>query len=189
MSIAFTTAFTETPVVEFLYPVDNLQSVFDGYQNWRTNSDINGLEYEDLNKRLTRSDHLVTGQPWRDLRLSLEESKFNLVERFLNIDTEKRWPNFPEQISKHIVMYLSLVADLPGYKMNTHIDNRTVYAAGYVNVFDNDPVTVISTQRSSMFSLNKTAEYRAPGAKGTGVLWLNKFPRRSQRPRRAAQSV
>jgi hypothetical protein len=147
--------------------------VFDGYQNWRTNSDINGLEYEDLNKRLTRSDHLVTGQPWRDLRLSLEESKFNLVERFLNIDTEKRWPNFPEQISKHIVMYLSLVADLPGYKMNTHIDNRTVYAAGYVNVFDNDPVTVISTQRSSMFSLNKTAEYRAPGAKGTGVFWLN----------------
>jgi hypothetical protein len=72
-----------------------------------------------------------------------------------------------------MVVYLSLVTDLAGYKMDPHIDNRTVYAAGYLNIFDNESLTVISTQRSSMFGIQKPKQYRASGSKGLGTIWLN----------------
>jgi hypothetical protein len=99
--------------------------------------------------------------------------KLQLVKHMLKIDTENRWPNIPEQISKQMVVYLSLVTDLPGYKMEPHIDNRTVYAAGYLNVFDNESLTVVSTQKESMFRFQKSKQYNAPGDQGRGVIWLN----------------
>jgi hypothetical protein len=183
MSITFIPAFTETPVVEFYYPVDNLQPLFDDYKTWSPNLELNGLGYENLTKRLTKGsdqacsrfegDDQIPKIAWNKLKIALEKSKFNLVDNFLKIDTENRWPNIPKQISDQIVIYRSVVADMPGYAMEPHIDNRSVYAAGYLNVFDNDPVTVISTQKKSTFGLKKTKEYRAPGEKGRGAIWLN----------------
>jgi hypothetical protein len=70
-------------------------------------------------------------------------------------------------------VYTSLIVDLKGYSMNPHIDNRTVYAAGYINIFDNESLTVISTTQPNFFGVNKTTEYKAPGQKGQGVIWLN----------------
>jgi hypothetical protein len=170
MTIEFTTAFTDSPVVEFAYPVDDLQSLFDDYRSWQSEAELNGLEYTDLRYRLTKSCDEVAGP--RKLRQSFENSKLGLVERFLQIDTEKRWPNMPAQISKHITVYAKLVTDLPGYKMSPHLDNRSVYAAGYLNVFDNESLTVVSTQQAVSGS-RKVREYHAPGAQGTGVIWLN----------------
>jgi hypothetical protein len=60
MSIAFTTAFTETPIVEFSYPVDSLQSLFDDYASWGPNLELNGLGYDELTKRLTKSSDKVS---------------------------------------------------------------------------------------------------------------------------------
>jgi hypothetical protein len=173
MSIEFTTAFTETPVVEFSYPVDNLQSLFDDCNTWKSESDLNGLGYTDLSRRLTKTSDKVTGSAWKGFRQSLEDAKLGLVEQFLQIDTENRWPNMPTQISKHLTVYTTLITDLTGYKMSPHIDNRSVYAAGYLNVFDNESLTVISTRQKSAFGLKKAKEYHAPGAKGQGVIWLN----------------
>lgn len=173
MSIDFTTAFTETPVVEFAYPVDNLQSLFDEYESWNPNLDLNGLGYDQLTKRLIKSSDRVHGNEWKELVAAMNNSKLQLIKHMLEIDTENRWPNIPEQISKHMVVYLSLVTDLAGYKMDPHIDNRTVYAAGYLNVFDNESLTVVSTQRSSMFGIQKPKQYRAPGSQGLGTIWLN----------------
>ena len=173
MSIEFTTAFTETPVVEFSYPVDNLQSLFDQYESWNPNLDLNGLGYDQLTKRLTKLSECIPGKAWRELVSAMDNTKLQLVKHMLEIDTEKRWPDIPEQISKHMVMYPSLVTDLAGYKMSPHLDNRTVYAAGYLNVFDNESLTVISTQQSSMFGFQKPKQYRAPGSQGRGAIWLN----------------
>jgi hypothetical protein len=173
MSIEFTTAFTETPVVEFLYPVDNLQSLFDDYTSWGPNLELNGLGYNELTKRLTKSSDKVSGAKWKELILEMNNIKLQLIKHMLEIDTENRWPSIPEQISKQMVVYLSLVTDLPGYKMEPHIDNRTVYAAGYLNVFDNESLTVVSTQKESMFRFQKSNQYRAPGDQGRGVIWLN----------------
>lgn len=173
MSIAFTTAFTETPVVEFSYPVDSLQSLFDDYLSWNPNLELNGLGYDELTKRLTKSSDRVPGKEWKELLKAIDNIKLQLIKHMLEVDTEKRWPNIPEQISKQMVVYLSLVTDLPGYKMEPHIDNRTVYAAGYLNVFDNESLTVVSTQRSSMFGIQKPKQYHAPGEQGRGVIWLN----------------
>lgn len=173
MSIEFTTAFTDTPVVEFKYPVTDLQPLFDGYAGWGANLDLNGLSYEDLNKRLTKDTDKLSGVGYRNFRTALENSKRNLVEQFLKIDTGLRWPNIPQQISNQLIIYVSRVADLPGYKMGPHIDNRTVYAAGYLNIFDNDSVTVLSTQRTPTFGFKQAEEYHAPGAEGTGAIWLN----------------
>lgn len=173
MSIEFRTAFTESPVVEFKYPVEDLQSLFNDCDTWEPNLDQAGLEYKDLAKRITRSSDKVSSQGWKDFGSAMEQSKNDLVEHFLKIDTQRRWPNIPQQIAKQIIIYKSLVNDLPGYKMDPHIDNRSVYAAGYLNIVDNDPVTVISTRQQSVFGLKKAAEYHAPGTQGTGVLWLN----------------
>lgn len=173
MTVEFITAFTETPVVEFSYPVDDLQPLFDNCTAWQSESDLNGLGYNDLNRRLTKTSDKVTGPAWKEFRQSLEDCKLKLVEQFLQIDTEKRWPNIPNQISNHITVYASLITDLTGYKMSPHIDNRSVYAAGYLNVFDNESLTVVSTKHRSAFGFKKAKEYRATGAKGTGVLWLN----------------
>jgi hypothetical protein len=173
MSIAFTTAFTETPVVEFSYPVDSLQSLFDDYASWCPNLELNGLGYDELTKRLTKSSDKVSSAKWKELILEMNNVKLQLVKHMLEIDTENRWPNIPEQISKQMVVYLSLVTDLPGYKMEPHIDNRTVYAAGYLNVFDNESLTVVSTQKESMFRFQKSKQYNAPGNQGQGVIWLN----------------
>jgi hypothetical protein len=173
MTIKFTTAFTESPVVEFEYSVGGLQSLFDDYQNWKPNLDLNGLGYDLLTKRLIKASDNLPGAEWSNFNAALENSKRDLVEKFLKIDTEKRWPNIPTQISNQLVIYKSLVADMPGYKMNPHIDNRSVYAAGYLNVFDNNPVTVLSTQQNSTFGFNRAEEYHAPGKKGIGAIWLN----------------
>ena len=94
-----------------------------------------------------------------------------LIEKFLEIDTQKRWPNISKSISKSMNIYLSLITDLPGYKMVEHLDNRSVYAAGYLNIFDNESLTVINPTKKSIF--RKTSGYRAPGEKGRGVIWLN----------------
>ena len=125
MSIEFTTAFTDTPVVEFTYPADDLQTLFDGYQEWQPNLELNGLGYEDLNKRLTKGSDKLSGAGWKNFKTALEDSKRDLVEQFLKIDTGKLWPNIPRQISNQLIIYSSLVADLPGYKMAPHIDNRS----------------------------------------------------------------
>jgi len=117
MSIEFTTAFTETPVVEFSYPVDDLQPLFDDCKTWSPNLELNGLGYETLTKRLTKSSDQVPGKEWKDLLLAIDNTKLQLIKYMLDIDTEKRWPNIPVQISKKMVVYLSLVTDLPGYAM------------------------------------------------------------------------
>ena len=173
MTIEFTTVFTDSPVVEFEYPVDNLQPLFNDYRSWSPNLDLNGLGYDKLTKRLTKSSDVIPGSEWQTLVQSMKDTKLSLVNHMLNVDTKNRWPKIPLQISKQMVVYLFLVADLPEYRMEPHIDNRSVYAAGYLNVFDNDPVTVISTQQRSLFGIKKPTEYYASGKKGTGTIWLN----------------
>jgi hypothetical protein len=173
MSIEFTTAFTETPVVEFSYSVDDLQPLFDDYLSWSPNLELNGLGYDELVKRLTKPSSYVSGTAWRTLIKDMNDAKLPLINHMLDIDTRYRWPNISLQMSKQISIYLSLVADLPGYSMSPHLDNRSVYGAGYLNIFDNDPVTVISTRQRSLFGIKSSDEYHAPGTKGTGVLWLN----------------
>jgi hypothetical protein len=173
MSIEFTTAFTETPVVEFSYPVDELQTLFDDYAYWQSNLDLKGLGYDELVKRLTKPRNCVASPAWQTLIKDMDNAKLTLINHMLGIDTKNRWPNIPLQMSKQISIYLSLVADLPGYSMSPHLDNRSVYGAGYLNIFDNDPVTVISTKERSLFGINSSEKYHAPGTKGTGVIWLN----------------
>jgi len=173
MTIEFTTANIESPVVEFEYPVDDLQYLFDRYQTWSSNKELNGLGYKGLDKRLILKNHEISSSAFRDFRLRLESSKLSLVEKFLEIDTQKRWPHISNSIANRMNIYLSLIADLKGYKMNPHIDNRSVYAAGYLNIFDNESLTVVGSTKRSLFGIVKETEYRAPGKKGRGVIWLN----------------
>ena len=173
MTLEFTTASVEPPVVEFSYDVSELQSFFDGYQLWDPNLDLKGLGYTALDKRLMRPCNVINGAAWRNFKQAIESSKYDLVQKFLSIDTQKRWPNIPDQISERLTIYRSLIADLPGYSMQPHVDNRSVYAAGYLNIFDNDPVTEIQGQKTSLFGLKKSPNYLAPGKAGQGVIWLN----------------
>jgi hypothetical protein len=70
-------------------------------------------------------------------------------------------------------IYLALITDLAGYKMDPHLDNRSVYAAGYLNIFENESLTVVSSNKKTFFGKTKELQYHAPGKKGRGVLWLN----------------
>jgi hypothetical protein len=173
MSIEFTTASVEPPIVEFSYDVSELQNLFDGYQSWDPNLDLKGLGYPALSKRLMRSGNVIDSLGWWNFKQAIENSKYDLVQKFLSIDTQLRWPNIPEQISNRIIIYRSLVADLSGYSMPPHVDNRSVYAAGYLNIFDNNPVTEVQGQKTPLFSLKKSSDYLAPGKAGQGVIWLN----------------
>jgi hypothetical protein len=173
MSIEFTTASVEPPIVEFSYDVSELQNLFDGYQSWDPNLDLKGLGYPALSKRLMRSGNVIDSPGWWNFKQAIENSKYDLVQKFLSIDTQLRWPNIPEQISNRIIIYRSLVADLSGYSMPPHVDNRSVYAAGYLNIFDNNPVTEVQGQKTPLFSLKKSSDYLAPGKAGQGVIWLN----------------
>jgi hypothetical protein len=124
-----------------------------------------------MSRRISKKAEQVKGTPaWDDLEVAMVSSKYQLVKKMLEIDTEHRWPNIPAQISNQVHVYARLVSDLTGYSMNPHIDNRSVYAAGYLNVFDNESLTVVSTKKPSMFNLSK---YRAPGKAGSGTIWLN----------------
>lgn len=174
MTIEFIKANEESPVVEFTYPVDGLQSLFDDYQTWKPEMDLKGLGgYEGQSKRLMLSTHKRFNNASRQFSQDIEKSRLSLINKFLEIDTRDRWPNIPEQINNRMNIYTSLIVDLKGFNMNPHIDNRTVYAAGYINIFDNESLTVVSTTRPNFFGVNKTTEYRAPGNKGQGVIWLN----------------
>ena len=171
MTIEFTTAYTKTPVVEFSWPVEGIQPLFDDYQTWENESDFKGGSYTGMSKRLFKKAEQVRGTPaWDNLEYAMSSSKNQLVEKMLEIDKEFRWPNMPIQISNQLCVYARLVSDLAGHDMNPHIDNRSVYAAGYLNVFDNKPVTVVSTNKLPIFNLSR---YRAPGKKGHGAIWLN----------------
>jgi hypothetical protein len=173
MTIEFTTANEESPVVEFEYPVDNLQVLFDNYKDWRTEDDTRGLEYKELDKRLTRKSNKIDNSNFTAFEQAIEESKLQLVEKFLTIDTKGRWPNIATSIARRINIYSVLITDLKGYSMNQHIDNRSVYAAGYLNIFDNESLTVISSTKKSFFGKETETQYHAPGKKGRGVIWLN----------------
>jgi hypothetical protein len=173
MTIEFIKVNEESPIVEFNYPVDDLQGLFNNYQDWKTNSDNKGLEYKGLEKRLTLKTSKIQDPSVDKFKLMIEESKLRLVETFLNIDTENRWPKIPIPIARQLQVYSSLVTDLVGYKMDQHIDNRSVYAAGYLNVFDNESLTVVSSNKKTFFGKTKESQYRAPGKKGRGIIWLN----------------
>ena len=169
MTIEFTTANVESPVVEFDYAVDDLQNLFDKYQTWGSNKELNGLGYKNISKRLMCKRENISSPAFDRFEQELENSKLSLVEKFLEIDTQKRWPNISKSISKNMNIYLSLITDLPGYSMSKHLDNRSVYAAGYLNIFDNESPTVINSTKKSIFR----SGYRAPREKGRGVIWLN----------------
>jgi hypothetical protein len=173
MTIEFTTANVESPVVEFTYPVDDLQHLFDKCKTWNSNEEFNGLGYKDLNKRLMCKGNTISSLAFDNFSRELENSKLLLIEKFLEIDTQNRWPNISKSISKSMTIYLSLITDLPGYTMSEHLDNRSVYAAGYLNIFDNESLTVINSTRKSFFGKTKEIEYQAPGEKGRGAIWLN----------------
>jgi hypothetical protein len=173
MTIEFTTANEESPVVEFEYPVDNLQVLFDNYKDWRREDDTRGLEYKELDKRLSRKSNKIDNLDFTAFEQAIEKSKLRLVEKFLTIDTKSRWPNIATSIARRINIYSTLITDLKGYSMNQHIDNRSVYAAGYLNVFDNESLTVISSTKKSFFGKETETQYHAPGKKGRGVIWLN----------------
>jgi hypothetical protein len=170
MTIEFTTANKESPVVEFDFPVDNLQYLFDESQTWSSTKEFNGLGYKGLNKRLIHKSNEISSLAFDNFSQELENSKLSLVKKFLEIDTQNRWPNISESIFKSMNIYLSLITDLPGYTMAEHLDNRSVYAAGYLNIFDNESLTVINSTKKSIFG---KSGYRAPGKKGCGVIWLN----------------
>jgi hypothetical protein len=172
MTIEFTTANKESPVVEFTYPVDELQSLFDDCQTWKSDMNLQGLKgYNGLSKRLMRKYGEIPSLKFDNFSQELEKSRLSLINKFLEIDTRDRWPNIPEQINNRMNIYNSLIVDLKGFNMAPHIDNRTVYAAGYINIFDNESLTVISSTKKSIFG--KTSGYQAPGEKGRGVIWLN----------------
>ena len=173
MTIEFIIANEESPVVEFEYPVDNLQVLFDNYKDWRTEDDTRGLEYKELDKRLTRKSNKIDNLDFTSFEQAIEKSKLQLVEKFLTIDTKSRWPNISSSMARRINIYSTLITDLKGYSMNQHIDNRSVYAAGYLNIFDNESLTVISSTKKSFFGKETETQYRAPGKKGRGVIWLN----------------
>jgi hypothetical protein len=103
----------------------------------------------------------------------MDDSKLDLVKKFLEIDTEGRWPNIPDPIANRLAIYVSLITDLKGYQMDQHLDNRSVYAAGYLNIFDNESLTVVSSVKKNFFGKTKETQYHAPGKKGRGVIWLN----------------
>jgi hypothetical protein len=172
MTIEFVTAYTKTPVVEFDWPVRDLQPLFDDYQEWQPNTNLKGGDYDGVDLRLCKkSDQFdKQSQSLNNFELALDSSKNQLVKKMLEIDTNYRWPDMPAQISNQLRVYVSLISDLKGYRMDPHIDNRSVYAAGYLNIFDNESLTVISTKKSSIFNLSK---YRAPGKQGRGAIWLN----------------
>jgi len=173
MTIEFIKVNEESPIVEFDYAVDDLQGLFNNYQEWQTESDIKGLEYKGLEKRLIKKSSQIRDPAFDKFRQTMEQSKFNLVDTFLKIDKEKRWPNIPLPITRQLQIYSALITDVVGYKMDQHIDNRSVYAAGYLNIFDNESLTVISSTKRSIFGRNKETEFNAPGRKGRGVIWLN----------------
>jgi hypothetical protein len=173
MTIEFTTANEESPVVEFEYPVDNLQVLFDHYKDWRREDDTRGLEYKELDKRLSRKSNKIDNLDFTAFEQTIEKSKLQLVEKFLAIDTKSRWPNIATSIARRINIYSTLITDLKGYSMNQHIDNRSVYAAGYLNIFDNESLTVISSTKKLFFGKETETQYHAPGKKGLGVIWLN----------------
>lgn len=172
MTIEFISAYTKTPVVEFNWPVDAIQPLFDDYQTWNSDKDLKGGDYPGLDKRLSKNPHQIkeNSQPLSDFIDTISSSKQKLVEKFLEIDTEYRWPTIPKEIADQLTVYGQLISNLPGYKMGSHLDNRTVYAAGYLNVFDNESVTSISTKKASFFN---RSQYKAPGKQGQGVIWLN----------------
>jgi hypothetical protein len=173
MTIEFIKANEESPVVEFDYPVDDLQVLFANYPEWGSEDNIKGLEYKELDKRLILKSNKIHNSAFSIFKQRMEESKLSLVNQFLDIDTEKRWPDIPIPIARQIKIYFALITDLKGYKMDQHLDNRSVYAAGYLNVFDNESLTVVSSNKKTFFGKTKESQYRAPGKKGRGVIWLN----------------
>lgn len=173
MTIEFIQANKESPVVEFEYPVDDLQSLFDNYRDWAPEADLRGLNYSGLSKRLIVKSNKIHHLSFDTFKKEIDDSKLALVTKFLEIDTGSRWPEIPNSIANNISVYTSLITDLCGYKMDQHLDNRSVYAAGYLNIFENESLTVIGSVKKNFFGTTKETQYRAPGKKGRGVIWLN----------------
>lgn len=173
MTIEFVETNKESPIVEFDYPVDDLQVLFNNYKDWGTDDDIKGLEYAGLSKRLIVKSNKIHNTSFHNFRKEMNDSKLELVKKFLEIDTEGRWPNIPDSIANRLTIYASLITDLQGYQMDQHLDNRSVYAAGYLNIFDNESLTVVSSVKKNFFGKTKETQYHAPGKKGRGVIWLN----------------
>ena len=169
--LEFTEIIKEPPIIGFDYDVTGMDT---SYQREEV-SDPSVQGYSHDHQNLRRVFH-GESKEFNSFKSTITESIPAIVEKFIRMDQEQkisphRWPSHEvDSIAKRIRLQLLPVIDMPGFKLGSHIDQRSWFATGLLNVSDNVSVTRFTKKKRSLIT---PSYYKAEGRAGKGVLWLN----------------
>jgi hypothetical protein len=161
---------SEPPIIGFQYDVSKLQSIY----NRELPTHEQGLGHS---KQQLRKLYFGEDENFYEFQQAFKESIPGIVSKFIEMDQKqklmpKRWPTDKvDDISNRIQLQMFPIIDMPGYSLGSHLDQRTWFATGLLNVIDNHPVTFFTKRQHKNF-LDRPF-YTVEGKAGEGVLWLN----------------
>lgn len=162
----------EPPIIGFDYDPSGLSNCY----NRELTSDPSEIGYGHEHQSLRRLFY-AENKGFRDFYNSISESIPSIIKTFIDMDQAqnkmpKRWPtNKIHSIAERIKLEVFPIIDMPGFSLGSHIDQRSWFATGLINVTDNHPVTVFTRKKQGSF-FNRPF-YKVEGQAGKGVLWLN----------------
>jgi len=169
--LAFKEIIKEPPIIGFDYDVTGMDTSYEREEV----SDPSSHGYSHEHQQLRRVFH-GESKEFNKFKSALIDSIPSMVETFIRMDQQQkvsphRWPAHEvDNIAKRIRLQLLPVIDMPGFKLGSHIDQRSWFATGLLNVSDNVSVTRFTKKRKSLIT---PCYYKAEGRAGKGVLWLN----------------
>jgi len=161
----------EPPIIGFDYDVSKLQSIYN--REMPSDPGEQGLGHSKQNLR-----RLFFGEDknFYEFQNSFKQAVPDIVSKFIEMDQKqtampKRWPSHKaDELAKRLSLDIWPVIDMPGFSLSSHLDQRTWFATGLLNICDNKPVTYFTKKQKRMFV---KPFYEVDGSAGSGVLWLN----------------
>ena len=161
----------EPPIIGFDYDACDLESVYSREMISDPSEQGLGHPYQNLRR-------LFFGETegFKSFYNTVQNSIPSIVEKFVSMDQQqrrmpKRWASHDvKKIASNIKLQMLPVIDMPGYRLGSHLDQRTWFATGLLNVSDNVSVTHFTKKKNSMFA---RSYYKAEGTSSKGILWLN----------------
>jgi len=161
----------EPPIIGFEYDTGDLESVYSREMISDPSEQGLGHPYQNL-RRLFYGE----SKGFKNFYKTVQDSIPSIVEKFISMDQQqnkmpKRWASHDvERIARSIKLQMLPVIDMPGFQLGSHLDQRTWFATGLLNISDNVSVTHFTKKKDSMFT---KSYYKAEGASSKGILWLN----------------
>lgn len=101
-----------------------------------------------------------------DNSITISKTPFRQIfNTLLSMDTRNRWITADDTFFDSCLLYTDLVVDMPGFKLDWHIDNRAVVVQGVINITKND--------KGTKFRMLDGAVIEGSGKRCEGTFWLN----------------